>query len=319
MRPAAGPGGGGAARTLPAVRRPPLKAVRWAFVAVVAVLFVRVAARNAADLRDVSLHVRPLWFAAAAPFTFAGGWLLPVAWARLLAAYGAELRPMRAVRVWSLAATSRYIPTGLAAVGSRVVLAAEEGVPRSLAAASTAVELLVIVGWGAVLAGAFLPTTILAAPLRVLLAAGALAALALLPVGLRLGGRLARRFPALAPHRLRRGVLYESLGLYLANALVKGIGFVLFAAALVPVEARDVWLLIGAVNGAAILGMIGVTPAGIGVREGFIAAFLRHRFGLGDAAALAVALRVWDLVFELTWLAIVAVAARRPATTPRRG
>jgi hypothetical protein len=286
------------------------KALRWVFVAVVVVLFARAAARNWRDLHDVDLHVRPLWLVSAAPFTFAGGWLLPVAWARLLRAYGAVLRTMDSVRIWSLSATSRYIPSGLAAVASRVVLASREDVPRALAAASTVVELVIIVGWGAVFAGTFLPTW----PewVRVAVAGGAAVGLVALPVVLHVGGRLLSRFPALDPSRLDERVLFESIGLYLANAIVKGIGFVLFASALLPgVRAGDAWLLIGAVNAAAILGMVGVTPAGLGVREAFITVFLRDRFGFADAAAIAAALRVWDLVFELTWLAIVGGRARR--------
>jgi hypothetical protein len=295
-----------------------LRVLRWVFVAAVVALFARAAVRNWSDLRDVDLHVRPLWLLAAAPFTLAGGWLLPVAWARLLAAYGASLQAMEAVRIWSLAATSRYIPSGLAAVASRVVLAARDGVPRALAAASTVVELVVIVGWGAVFAGAFLPTW----PdwVRVVVAGGAVAGLAALPVVLHVGGRLLSRFPALDPSKLDERVLFESIALYLANAVVKGIGFVLFASALLPaVDAGDAWLLIGAVNAAAILGMIGVTPAGLGVREAFITVFLRDRFGFADAAALAAALRVWDLVFEVTWLTIVGSRARRRRPTPLPG
>jgi hypothetical protein len=296
-----------------------VKALRWLFVAVVVALFVRAAADHWRDFRDVDLRIRPLWLVTAAPFTFAGGWLLPVAWARLLAAYGAALAPMEAVRIWSLAATSRYIPSGLAAVASRVVLAGREGVPRALATASTVVELVVIVGWGAVFAGAFLSTW--PGWLRVAVAAGALAGIAALPVVLRAGGRLLlSRFPALDPAALETRVLFESLAVYFTNAVVKGIGFVLFAVALLPdVDAGDTWLLIGAVNAAAILGMIGVTPAGLGVREAFITVFLRDRFGFADAAALAAALRVWDLAFELTWLAIVGARARRRRPTPQPG
>ena len=293
-----------------------VKALRWLFVLVVAVVFVRVAVRNADQLRDVDLEVEPVWFVLGAPFTFAGGWLLPVAWSRLVAAYGATLRAVDAVRIWSLAATSRYIPSGLVAVASRVVLASKEGVPRPVGAATSVVELAIVVAWGAVLAGLLLPSRILATPLRVLLASGALLALALLPVLLR----HARRIPALADAHADTRTLYEAMGLYLANAAVKGAGFVCFAAALVPVEADDIPLLVGAVNAAAILGMVGVTPAGLGVREGFVAAFLRHRFGLGDAAAVAVALRVWDLAFELIWLAVIATAPRmkKGSTAPTR-
>ena len=301
-------------------RRTLVRALRVGFVAFVAVVFVRVAVHNADQLRDVSLHPEPLWLLAAAPCTFLGGLLLPLAWRRLLGAYGATLDRVTAIRVWCLAQTSRYIPTGLAAVASRVVLAAREGVSRSLGAASMLVEIAIVVGWGAVATGVFLPSSLLATPLRILIAGGAFVGLLALPWVLHHGGSLvARRLPALSPESLRVTGLYESIGVYLANAVVKSLGFVFFAAALLPVKWADVPLLIGAVNGAAIAGMIGVTPAGIGVREGVLAALLRHRFGLGDAAAVAVALRVWDLAFELIWLALVGAATRRRRATPRPG
>ena len=295
-----------------------LRAARVAFVLVVAAVFVEVAVRNASQLRHVSLHVRPAWFVAGAPCTFVGGLLLPLAWRRLLASYGADIGRLTAIRVWCLAQTSRYIPTGLAAVASRVVLAAKEGVARSLAAASMVVEVGILVATRSALAGILLPSSLMPLAVRVLVALGGVAALVLLPVLLRLGGSLARRLPALRPEALRTGPLYESVGLYVANAAAKSAGFVFLAAALLPVRPGDTALLVGAVNAAAVGGMIGVTPAGIGVREGILAALLRHRFGLGDAAALAVALRVWDLCFELTWLALIAAATRRrrPTLTP---
>jgi hypothetical protein len=86
---------------------------------------------------------------------------------------------------------------------------------------------------------------------------------------------------------------------------VTSAAFVAFSAAVLPARGGDVWLLAGALNAAAVLGTVGITPAGLGVREGILAALLQHRFGLGDAAALAVAARVWDVAFELLWLALV--------------
>jgi uncharacterized membrane protein YbhN (UPF0104 family) len=59
------------------------------------------------------------------------------------------------------------------------------------------------------------------------------------------------------------------------------------------------------------VGMVGITPAGLGVREGVIAAALGARFGLGEAATLAVLYRAWDFVFELVWLVIALRWGRR--------
>jgi uncharacterized membrane protein YbhN (UPF0104 family) len=99
--------------------------------------------------------------------------------------------------------------------------------------------------------------------------------------------------------------LYRAELAFLLNSAVTSAAFVLFAAAVLPVRAGDVWLLVGAVNAAATLGTLGITPAGLGVREGILAALLADRFGLGSGAALAVAARVWDTAVELAWLGLV--------------
>jgi uncharacterized membrane protein YbhN (UPF0104 family) len=150
-------------------------------------------------------------------------------------------------------------------------------------------------------------------PLRVLMAVGALAVLVALPVLLRLASRLVPRFPAAESLRPRH--LYEAVGLYGLNNLVRASGFVFVAAALHTIDVRDVWLIIAAVNLGALIGMIGITPAGLGVREVTIAALLAHRFGAGNAAAFSAAFRAWDFAFELVWLGLALLWERRTRTT----
>ncbi|MCU1352888.1 MAG: hypothetical protein JWM05_2097 [Acidimicrobiales bacterium] len=278
-------------------------------VAIIAVL-VLAATRSADDLRKVDFELSPGWLLAAAPFTFAGGILLPLAWRQTLGAYGVELPRAKAVRVWCLSQASRFIPGNVALVASRVLLSSREGVPRSLAAGSLALEGGMIVVWGGFFAS-WLPSSIIPWPLRLLMAGGALTVLVGLPVLLRVSGRvLSSRFPALAPESLRPRRLYEAVGLYGLNNLVRACGFVLVAAALHTIDPRDVWLIIAAVNLGALVGMIGITPAGLGVREVSIAALLVHRFE-GNAAAFAVAFRAWDFAFELVWLGLALWWERR--------
>jgi uncharacterized membrane protein YbhN (UPF0104 family) len=107
--------------------------------------------------------------------------------------------------------------------------------------------------------------------------------------------------------------LVAAAGIAGANMAIKSAAFLLFARALLPVHAGDTALLVGAVNLAVVAGMIGITPAGIGVREGVLAAVLGSRFGAADAAALALALRLWDLAVELPWVAAAVITGRRPA------
>src|SRR5437867_3537586 len=115
--------------------------VRVLFVLVVVAVLVRVGVRNAHSLRHVDLQLRPLWLAAAVPFTLLGGLFLPLGWRALLAAYGADLGVAPSLRIWCVSQASRYIPTGVAAFASRIVLTAREGVARSVAAATMLVEL----------------------------------------------------------------------------------------------------------------------------------------------------------------------------------
>lgn len=272
---------------------------------VVAAAFAKVAADNTGELRDVDVHLRPGWFLLAAPAGLASGPLLPLAWRQVLRATGHRITGPQAVRVWYLGQTARYLPTGLVAVASRSVLLARHGVAQAVTVATVVVELLLIVTVGGGLAAVCLPSTELAGPARVLLAAGALGALVVGPHLVRLAsGRVAR----LDPHRAGGwavGSLYRAELLFLVNAVAKSLAFVLFACAIQPVGLDDVLLLVGAFNAANTLGTVGITPAGLGVREGVMAALLADRYGLGDGATLAVAARVWDTALELVWLTVV--------------
>jgi uncharacterized membrane protein YbhN (UPF0104 family) len=116
---------------------------------------------------------------------------------------------------------------------------------------------------------------------------------------------------ALASTPCNRPVMYRAIGVYGGSILSKSVCFVLFASALVSTRAGDGWLLGGAVQGAAVIGLIGLTPAGLGVREASMIAILSPRFGTGDAAALAVAWRAWEFSFELAWLGFGTVVRPR--------
>jgi uncharacterized membrane protein YbhN (UPF0104 family) len=281
------------------------RALRIAFVVVVAAVFIRVAITDVDELRHVDFEITPGWLLLAAPGTFVASLLLPFAWRQLVAATGHVVSGRRALRIWCLSQTGRFVPTAAPAFASRAVLTAREGVPQPITLATMAVELALVVGVSTTVAAICLPSTTVVTWVRAATAIAGSAALIAGPFVLRW---LSARVPRLDPHRtggwsVRE--LYEAEMLVTANALAKSVAFVLLAAALVPVAGKDVLLLVGALNGGAVLGTIGITPAGLGVREGAIAGILSTRFGLGDAAALAVALRAWEIVFEGVWLAIV--------------
>jgi hypothetical protein len=291
-------------------------AVRVGFVAVVAGWLIVVARGHLDELRHVRLHLTWWRLALAAPATLAGGLLLPLGWRAMLGAYGSEVAAPDAVRAWTLASASRYLPTGLFAVASRAVLAGRLGVSRALTVWSAVVEFGVLVLSGGVLACLFLPSHVLALPIRVAGAGGGLAALAMVPPALvaisRSGrgagspiGRAAARWTArLPPPAVGRASW--SVGLYCANSAMRSMGSLLVVASIVPVHRADVALLIGTSNAAAVAGLVSITPAGLGTREAVLVSLLQPRFGLGDAAAIAVALRACDLL----WLAVAGTVLR---------
>lgn len=287
-----------------------LKVGRAAFAVLLIAVLAAAAAKNAEQLRDVKFQLQPGWALAAVPFTFLGGLALPLAWRHVLFAYGHSLDRATAVRVWCVSQASRFVPTGVALAASRVLLTSREGIPRSVAGASLAIELGLMLLWGAFYT-AWLPSYWLPGPLRALLAAGAIGALIALPWLLRLVGRFLPRFPAIAPTALRVRHLYEATVIYGANDLVRCFGFVFITAALHTIDPSDVFRVTAAINLGVIVGMVGITPAGLGVREGVVAALLAPRFGLGTAAAMSVAYRAWDFAFELVWISIAVAWERR--------
>jgi uncharacterized membrane protein YbhN (UPF0104 family) len=276
-----------------------------ALVAVVIVGALTVAALDNWDrLRHVELHLRPAWLVAAAPFTLAGGLLLPLAWRHVLFAYGQPIGRRAALRVWCVSQASRFVPGNVAQFASRVLLASRIGVSRRIAGVSLLVEAGLILAFSGVFAS-WLPSSTLASPLRALLAAGSIAVLLATPWLLRLVHRLV----PVGEHRVRH--LYEAEVIYGVNDIVRSIGFVLVTAAVHHIAGRDVFLVIAAVNAGVAVGMVGITPAGLGVREGVIAAVLSPRFGPGTALALAAVYRVWEFAIELVWLGAALRLSRR--------
>jgi uncharacterized membrane protein YbhN (UPF0104 family) len=278
---------------------------RIAFAVVVLGVLVVVAARHLDELRDVDLDPAPQWLLVAAPFTFAGGILLPLAWRHTLHAYGVTLSPAVAVRVWCVSQASRFVPGSVALLATRVLLAAREGVPHRLAASTLGIEIGLIVVWGGLI-GAGVPSSRVPGALRLVSAVGCATLLLAAPALLRRG-----------PGSLRPGRMYEAIGLYGLNNLVTATGAAFVAGSLHPLAPHDLVLVVAAVNLAAVVGTIGVTPAGLGVREGVIAVLLGPTVGAGDAAAIAGAMRAWDFTFELVWIGIALAWERRQLGSTR--
>lgn len=279
-------------------------------IATVAVIF-RIGAQHGNELRDVNIRFDSFWVINAAVATTAANLLLPLGWRRLIASFGRFLAAGRAVRLWCLSQTARYLPTGLVAVASRLQLAAKEGIPRSLTGASIAIETLILFGWALFACALFVPSAVLPGIVRLILAATTTLGLAAAPWLIpNLSARLPSTGKFAVPTADRR-FLAEGVALLGASVAARAIGTVALAVSFLGADSGDVSLIVGASYAAVVAGMIGVTPAGLGVREGVMAAILVGHFGLADAAAFALLSRVWEFGFEMVFLGAASWWGRR--------
>jgi glycosyltransferase 2 family protein len=277
-------------------------ATRWATVAATAAVLVNLTIRHSNELSNFSFDMAPYWLVPALLATSVANLLLPLGWRCLLHAYGHEINKSSAIKLWCFAQTGRYLPTGLIAVASRISLALKFSIPKSVTAASIAVETLFLVGWAAVVCAIFIPSTFLPLAFKCLLGLAALSGLLLLPLLMSgVGAKLTKTNPLKGDASTRRHI-YQAGTLFGASVLIRTLGIVAVAFAFLDIQSSDINLLVGASYAGILAGMIGITPAGIGVREGVITTILATQMGIGDATAFAVLSRAWEFGAEMLFL-----------------
>lgn len=283
------------------------------------------------DLAGVDLA---RWRPALLPFAAScllllGGYALSAAiWGRMVRDLGGPRVPLGAsIRIFLVANLGRYVPGKLWQVAGLAFLARRRGVPATVATGAA------VLGQGVALAGASLvgATAFLGGGPEVrrwgvwIFAglAGVLGVGLLPPVFrrlLRLWFRAARRDPppGMDPGP---GVALRWLVLYTGNWVVYAISFWLLAESF----GLDVTVTEAAPAFAAayVLGYVVLfAPAGIGVREVFLAGLLAPAVGQGSAATLAVVARLWSTAVEVLPAAFLwarEAARTPPAPAPRTG
>tara|TARA_Y100000590_G_scaffold391944_1_gene469009 strand:+ start:1664 stop:2668 length:1005 start_codon:yes stop_codon:yes gene_type:complete len=290
------------------------QAIQWAVVLATAGVLFRVARRHQADLTSFDLSFNVFWLLHAAIATTVANLLLPLGWRLLVASFGHVLASGRAVRLWCLAQTARYLPTGLVAIASRMQLALKEGVSRPITAASIAVETAALFAWALLVCAFFVPSDTFHSALR--WGAGGVSLIVLLSMPWLIAV-LGKRFSSLRHVRHiepERKLITNGLALLGASVAARAIGTVCLAASVLNIDSTDIPLVLGAAYAAVVAGMVGVTPAGLGVREGVMTAILAPQFGVGDAAAFALFTRVWEFGFELLFLAVASWWGRKTSS-----
>jgi len=284
-------------------RRLTKQAVQWTTVIVTIVVLVRIGRKHGNDLQDLDLNFNFFWLVNAAIAVVVANLMLPLGWRSLISSFGKTVAAGRAVRLWCLAQTARYLPTGLVAVVSRVHLAQKEGLSRSLTIASVAIETAALLCWSIVFCAIFVPSTTFPDAMRWVAGTASAAALLAAPWLLSQGSNQLSRLVKLDIASPNPNQLLKALTVLGTSVAVRGAGTVCLAAGFLRIDSSDVPLLIGATYASVVAGMVGITPAGLGVREGVMTAILATRFGLADAAAFALFVRAWEFAFEMLFLA----------------
>lgn len=282
----------------------------FAIATVVAVVFV--VRDDVGQLSDVSFSLAPLPFVVAVGVAVLGTAQLPLAFRGLLVAQGQRRLTVReARRMWWRSQVARFLPTGVAGIAARVVLAGDLGLSRRAASAAMGQEIAQLLGWSTLLGGVTVAATGIA-PRWMGLAAAAAAGVGLvaLPLVLQTLDRragLTTNVPMAWKAAFRYGVV----------VLLKSGRAMLVAVAMVEVSPEAAVAVAAADAVGQVVGTLSIAPSGLGTREAAFIALVGPVVGVGRAISLAVVLRVLDLGVELGWVAWVSL--RSHAAEPLEG
>jgi uncharacterized membrane protein YbhN (UPF0104 family) len=293
---------------------------RWltaVVLAVVAGFFVATLAARWNDVISLKWRLDPGLFAIATVLLALSYGLVALLWGLALRRY-AGTRASAGVRIWFLSNLARYVPGNIWSYVGAVELARREGVARRVTLAVMALTQVLSVG---VAVAAGLPV-LLAERARLgrpaLLGAVVVVALAGLAVLFR--GKLLelarRRMPGFDPRELTpsAGTVAWLVAGYAVYWAVTGLAFAALVAALHPLEAGDVPVVVAAYAAAYAAGFLALlTPAGLGVREGVLVVALAPVLPAGPALVVALVSRVWMMLVELAGAAVAHQVARRRA------
>lgn len=228
-----------------------------------------------------------------------GGWRL------VMRSFRDPLGRTESAAIWFASILGRYVPGNVAMVAGRIGMCRRRGIPATTTFASMVYENALVLISALMLAAASVP---LWPPFPYKGYALLLAALA--PLGLLLLHPAV--FSSLANAVLKRlgrepleatlpfGRVLLLLLYYLGGWILLGLAFAALCAAVTPVSAGDLALLVGGYAFAWEVGFLSfITPSGLGVKEAALAAVLLLVFPVPVAAALVVLSRLWQTLAEV--------------------
>jgi len=302
------------------VRRAGIRLLQLLVTVVVTLFIFRRIGVSVDGLRGMEVHVwRPdlLPFLSASALLILGYFGSALLWGRMVRELGGpSLGVFTSVRIYMVSNLGRYVPGKIWQIAGMALLARRMGVTPAVSAAAA------ILGQGVALAGAAVVGALAFAGaegqirwIGLVLLLGVLGFLVITGVPVlfrrvvRVAFRLVRQIPP-ADLLVNRSFGIRWLTLYAVNWGVYAVAFWGLARSLrlevTVLEAAPAFAAAYVLGYAAIF-----APAGVGVREGFLVAFLQPVMGTA-AVVLAVVARLWTTVVELVPALLLALAGPRP-------
>jgi glycosyltransferase 2 family protein len=274
------------------------------------------------QVSDYNWELRLGWLLGGGAVLVVAFWVASTAYVHVVTRLqGTPVRHAELRRVWGISLLGRYVPGNVLMVAARLELGHDLGVPRRISFAASVYEQVLLLAAGALASVAFLVF------FSDLGQGATLWLIAFVPLGaVALHPRVFQRLSGAALRKLRRAPL---------SSVLSGPEVTLAFAAYAVVQllvGLAAWLMVRSATGPAVGGpfftalayqlaftismLAFVFPSGLGIRDGALALALAERLPGSVAIAVSIGLRVAMTVFELIFVALVALHGRH--REPRR-
>jgi glycosyltransferase 2 family protein len=287
-------------------RRKLFKLAQWIFAAAILFFAARSLAGQWNKVEARLLHVQFgwEWIGAATVVVLLSFALLIEGWRRVMGAWDSHLPFGQAARIWFLSSLGKYVPGNIWSLTAMGVMARGRGISALAAAGSSIIMQAVSLVTGAaivMITGAQLLGQPVLVGVSVLILIGILlsAPRFLPPLTVWIGSIIGKE---VAPPSVPATSIWTAAIASALSWLLYGFAFQLFVHGLLGAAPGEISRYIAVYTAAYILGFISpIAPAGLGVREFTLAAFMTQ-LGLAneaDAALIAIAARLWLTIIEL--------------------
>jgi glycosyltransferase 2 family protein len=287
-------------------RRKLFKLAQWIFAAAVLFFAARSLASQWNKVEARLLHVQFgwQWIGAATIVVLLSFALLIEGWRRVMGAWDSHLPFAQAARIWFLSSLGKYVPGNIWSLTAMGVMARGRGISALAAAGSSIIMQAVSLVTGAaivMITGAQLLGQPVLVGISVLILIGILVSAPrfLPPLTVWIGSIIGKE---VAPPSVPATSIWTAAIASALSWLLYGFAFQLFVHGLLGAAPGEISRYIAVYTAAYILGFISpIAPAGLGVREFTLAAFMTQ-LGLAneaDAALIAIAARLWLTIIEL--------------------